>query len=250
MTKRPDDALRSVPRSRQGISALRSRQRLRALRFEPLEDRRLLSVAPALPASLQPHSTLESYLPATFDYTGTSSPTGYSPNQIRAAYGLGTYSAGSGSLADGNYVPGSLQNGISFGGISGISGDGRGQTIAIVDAYDDPGAATDLNTFSAQFGLPIFGGAGDPTFTQLTQTGQPVSRVSGNQNYVPTDPAGPSYQHQTNDSTWEMEESLDIEWANAMAPMANIILFEGNNANDLYTAVYCAAQHRASTSSL
>ena len=41
---------------------------------------------------------------------------------------------------------------------------------------------------------------------------------------------------------WEIEESLDIEWAHVMAPMANIILFEASDAsNRLYTAVQTAA---------
>src|SRR5262245_3439254 len=45
---------------------------------------------------------------------GNGSPVGYTPQQIRAAFGF---------------------DGITFGS---ISGDGAGQTIAIVDAYDDP----------------------------------------------------------------------------------------------------------------
>ena len=53
---------------------------------------------------------------------------------------------GSGSLGAGTYVPGTLSNGISFGG---INGDGSGQAIAIVDMYnDDPDAASDLNAFA------------------------------------------------------------------------------------------------------
>ena len=54
-----------------------------------------------------------------------------------------------------------------------------------------------------------------------------------------TDPAGPS------DDDWEGEEALDIEWAHATAPMANIILFEANNdsnnGSNLYTAIQTAA---------
>ena len=61
-----------------------------------------------------------------------------------------------------------LSNGISF---AGIQGDGRGQTIAIVDAYDDPNALSDLNYFSTSYGLPTFGGAGNPTFQKLNQSG-------------------------------------------------------------------------------
>ena len=46
---------------------------------------------------------------------------------------------------------------------NGVAGDGTGQTIAIVDAYDDPNIQADLNTFDTQFGLPQHDGhAGQP----------------------------------------------------------------------------------------
>src|SRR5690349_10835127 len=38
-------------------------------------------------------------------------------------------------------------------GINGLSGDGTGQTIAIVEAYHDPNLANDLNTFDQQFSI-------------------------------------------------------------------------------------------------
>jgi len=206
MAKRSDSRLLSVRRHRSG-------QRPRSLRFEPLEARALLSVIPVTAAGSQPHHPYMHLQKA--DGTGTS-PAGLVPNQVRGAYGLGTYTSGV------------LHNGISFGG---ISGDGSGQTIAIVDAYDDPTALTDVNAFSQFFGLPTFGGAGHPTFQKLNQNGQ-ASPLPG------TDPSGPG------SSDWENEESLDIEWAHAMAPMANMILFEASNdlagTNDLFTAVQAA----------
>ena len=49
------------------------------------------------------------------------------------------------------------------------------------------------------------------------------------------------------DSTggWELEESLDVEWAHAMAPGANILLVEASSASDsdLLAAVSYASQH-------
>ena len=154
---------------------------------------------------------------------GSASPSALdpTPNQIRAAYGLGTYTGGV------------LSGGISF---AGTPGDGRGQTIAIVDAYDYPTALSDLNTFSSYYGLPTFGGAGHPTFETLNQYGNTSPLPS-------TDPAGPAYV--TGGSDWEGEEALDIEYAHAIAPMANIILFEANddsgNLDNLFTAVQSAA---------
>ncbi len=114
-----------------------------------------------------------------------TAPYGYSPYQIRGAYGLEAY------------VAGMLTNPISF---NGIPGDGRGQTIAIVDAYDDPTALDDLNYFSAFFGLPLFNMPGGPTFQQLNQT--------GGTSLPEPDPAGPWID--SGNITWEVEESLDI----------------------------------------
>jgi len=95
---------------------------------------------------------------------------------------------------------------------------GGSKAIAIVDAYDAPNAAKDLATFSQQFGLPL------PT----SKTFQ-VVYASGSR---------PAYN-----SGWEMEESLDIQWAHAMAPNATIYLVEAasNSFSDLFTAVKVAS---------
>lgn len=98
-----------------------------------------------------------------------------------------------------------------------VNPSGGSKTIAIVDAFDDPNAATDLATFSSQFGLPA------ANFTKVFANGtKPLQ-----------DPTG----------GWELEESLDIEWAHAMAPTAKIILVEAasNSFNDLFVAETKAA---------
>jgi subtilase family serine protease len=89
---------------------------------------------------------------------------------------------------------------------------GGSRVIAIVDAYDDPNAASDLANFSAQFGLP------PADFSVKYEGGVPPT----------LDPTG----------GWELEESLDIEWAHAMAPNARIILVEANSNSfsDLLTS--------------
>jgi subtilase family serine protease len=92
---------------------------------------------------------------------------------------------------------------------------GGSTSIAIVDAYDDPGAAKDLAKFSKQFGLP-------PTNFQ-------VVFASGSR--------------PLNDPGWEIEESLDVQWAHAMAPNAKLYLVEAasNSFYDLFTAETVAA---------
>ena len=87
---------------------------------------------------------------------------------------------------------------------------GGSKMIAIVDAYDAPNAAKDLQTFSTQFGLPA------ASFQTVYASGKK-----------------PAY-----DPGWEFEASLDVEWAHAMAPGAQIVLVEAasNSFADLMTA--------------
>jgi subtilase family serine protease len=112
-------------------------------------------------------------------------------------------------------------------GFTSSSTAGLGQTIALVDAYNDPDAAGDLNEFSEQYGLPPeCNGYSSPcfNFTQVNQAGG-----SG----LPTD----------SNSDWDLEISLDIEWAHALAPAANILLVEANDSDtsDLLAAEQYAA---------
>lgn len=91
---------------------------------------------------------------------------------------------------------------------------GHGQTIAIVDAYDDPNVVSDLQTFDTQFGLPACTDA-NGCFVKNTQ-GTPVT-----------------------DSGWAMEISLDVQWAHSIAPGAKIVLVESsdNSLGNLLTGV-------------
>jgi hypothetical protein len=121
------------------------------------------------------------------------------------------------------YTPAQISQAYQFNSISfnGVAGNGRGETIAIVDAYDDPNIQTDLNTFDTNFSLPA------TTVIRVNQNGGTA--------YPGTDPAG----------DWEVEESLDVEWAHALAPQATIMLVEAfsANGNDLLAAVAFAAAH-------
>src|SRR5215831_1460890 len=91
---------------------------------------------------------------------------------------------------------------------------GGSHAIAIVDAYHYPTAAADLITLSTQFGLR------QPSFQVVYANGQrpPVN------------------------ANWNIEETLDIEWAHAMAPGAKIYLVEAasNSFADLLQAVSVA----------
>jgi hypothetical protein len=110
------------------------------------------------------------------------------------------------------YTP--LQLRMAYG-ITSLPNQGQGATIAIVDAYADPDLTSDLALFSTDFGLPQMDGVGsDPTFKISTPTGQPA----------PTAPTK---------GTWDVEESLDVEYAHSIAPLANIDMVEvTNNTGD------------------
>jgi len=114
------------------------------------------------------------------------------------------------------HVPGCDPN-VTTKNPSGGSG-----AIALVDAFDTPNAASDLAAFSAQFGLP------PADFTVVYAAGTPPA----------LDPSG----------GWELEASLDVQWAHAMAPNAKIFLVEAKNNrfSSLFSAVILAASLVAS----
>jgi hypothetical protein len=115
-------------------------------------------------------------------------PSGYGPSDLQSAYKLPSSTAGS------------------------------GQTVAIVDAYNDPTAEADLAVYRAQYGLPACTTA-NGCFKKVNQTG------------------GTTYP--TADSGWAGEISLDLDMVSAVCPQCHILLVEASSANmsDLGTAV-------------
>src|SRR6266496_3740221 len=101
---------------------------------------------------------------------------------------------------------------------------GAGKTIAIVDAFDDPTAESDLGVFSTQYGLPACTTA-NGCFTKVDQNG------------------GTHYPR--TDGGWALEISLDVEWAHAIAPGAHILLVEAksNSFTNLLAAEDYAKAH-------
>jgi subtilase family serine protease len=120
-----------------------------------------------------------------------ATPSGYGPSDLQSAYGLTSASANNGS----------------------------GQTIAIVDAYDDPNAEADLAKYRSYYGLPACTTA-NGCFKKVSQTGSTTS--------LPRSDAG-----------WSEEISLDLDMVSAIAPNAKILLVEAKSATmaNLGTAV-------------
>ncbi len=182
----------------------------RAVLAEALESRLFLSASvsnqfSAAPTfiDLGPVSQLNSFSATGVQPLNLSAP--FIPSQIRSAYGVNLIS------------------------LNGTTGNGAGQTIAIVDAYNDPNIIADTNSFSSNFGLSQFNGAGEPTLKVLNESGGTSLADVPN-----STPGG-----------WDVEESLDVEWAHSIAPEANIVLFEANSnsGSDLFTAVATAADY-------
>ncbi|MGW1194606.1 S53 family peptidase [Streptomyces sp. NPDC002536] len=124
--------------------------------------------------------------------TADATPSGYGPADLQSAYNL-------------------------------PSGGGSGQTIAIVDAYNDPNAESDLATYRSQYGLPACT-TGNGCFQKVDEHG------------------GTSYPR--NNTGWSGEISLDLDMVSAIAPNAHIILVEARTAStaDLGTAVNTAVR--------
>jgi subtilase family serine protease len=119
------------------------------------------------------------------------------------------------------FNPTAMQNSYNLASVLAAGNQGQGKTIAVIDSFGSATIANDLNNFSTQFGLPHLCGeagvtctAGMPTFTILQVQGSPP----------PNPPPPNNGTGQENHNLWAIEVSLDVEWAHAIAPMANIIL--------------------------
>lgn len=90
---------------------------------------------------------------------------------------------------------------------------GQGQTVALVDAYDDPTIESDLNTYRAFYGIPPCTTA-NGCFKKVNQDGE-----QGNYPIL----ANPD---------WEPEIALDTEMVSAICPNCHILLVEANSADE------------------
>jgi hypothetical protein len=126
------------------------------------------------------------------------SGSGYGPAQFQAAYNLTAASAA----------------------------DGSGTTVAVVDAYNDPTAASDLATYRSAAGLPALTTG---QFTVYNQNGQTSPLPA-------TAPAS---------DDWTLEEALDVDMVSAICPLCKIDLVEATN--DIGNGLFVAEQTAATT---
>jgi subtilase family serine protease len=151
-----------------------------------------IRVCPNVPANAaRCHAILVIPAASAPAYSGTGPLGGYGPQDLQAAYAVSTSSATVGA----------------------------GRIVAIVDAYDDPNAESDLGVYRSQFGLPPADCKNaDPCFRKVNQSG------------------GTSYP--APDTGWAEEISLDLDMVSAICPRCNILLVEANSnsVSDLGTA--------------
>lgn len=147
---------------------------------------------PAGPGTARCHAHVVTDLQGVPNAAGT--PGGYGPLQFRTAYNLPSGTGGS------------------------------GQTIGIVDAFNDPNIERDLGVYSSQYGLPACTTA-NGCFKKVNQTG------------------GTTYP--TTNAGWALEISLDVEIAHALCPKCKILLVEAttNSLADLLKAEDYARAH-------
>jgi subtilase family serine protease len=170
-----------------------------------------VNAAPGATGNAQKISTLGSILPLrpvkdqVVNLTNTSKllecldktelPLCYTPQQIRQAYGVQPL----------------LDAGIT----------GKGQTIALIEAFDDPTVKTDLQRFDKIFGLP------DTQLKTIAPFGVP-----------PFDFKDPEQ------TGFASETALDTQWAHAMAPDATIVIIQAKDAaiSEIFKAVQFAVE--------
>jgi subtilase family serine protease len=148
--------------------------------------------------------------------TGGGLPTAtYAGNR----FGADISNTATGHLPPCGYSPAEIQTAYNLPALYAAGLNGAGQTVVIVDAFGSTTIQQDAELFSQIYGLP------DLTSSNFTIIGTPTGANAG----------------------WASETTLDVEWAHAVAPNANIVLIVAptNSFVDLNNAVLRAVTHNS-----
>jgi len=120
------------------------------------------------------------------------------------------------------YSPQQIDTAFSINDLHNDGITGKGHTIVIIDAYQNPAMQADLAAFDQTFGLPT------PDFVQVAPDGLTP--------FNPTDP---------NQVGWASEIALDVQWSHAIAPGAKIelVLAKSNQDADILSVTKWAVDH-------
>ena len=172
----------------------------------------LSAAAPANAASGTAGSSSHDYRQAC-----PAAPVGYSSCNALIRTNIKPQLAKAGSLTPdatvSGYGPTQLQSAYNLA--SAAAADGSGQTVAVVDAYDDPNAASDLAVYRSQYGLPA-----------CTVANGCFSKVNENGATSPLPSPAPA------SDDWTGEESLDVDMVSAICPNCHIILVEASSESN------------------
>jgi len=148
------------------------------------------------------------------------SPTSSKPLSIDQAKPLAFFGSATG------LTPDQIRTQYGFGNLADPSytNRGQGQAIAVVIPYDVKNVRLSVNTFSDEFGLPNV----DTTTLQI---------LTAQGNFAPDDP-DPNHG-------WEAEACLNLEWAHAIAPAAQLFLVLTDS--DLFTDLFAGVDKAVDT---
>ncbi len=132
------------------------------------------------------------------------------------------------------FNPASMSSAYDYASLLAAGNDGRGKTIAIVDSFGSATISSDLGVFDNAFGLQHMCGETGPFAPASCTSGMPSFKILEVQGSPPPSPPPPNHgTGQENHNLWALEVSLDVEWAHATAPMANILLVTTPTAETL-----------------
>jgi hypothetical protein len=117
------------------------------------------------------------------------------------------------------YGPPDLQSAYNLAAAAKLAG--AGATVAVIGAFDDPNAESDLAIYRSQYGLPACTTAGG-CFRKVNQSGQTS----------PLPPAGTSAT-----AGWQVDEALDLDMVSAICPNCQILLVEAGSQYAMAPAV-------------
>lgn len=137
------------------------------------------------------------------------------------------------------YAPAAMANAYDYAALHAAGDQGQGETIAVVDSFGSSTVRQDLAVFDTAFGLPPMCGEGNLPNSPDGNCPQDVPgphfniiAVQGYPEPVPTGEGNGSTGLEDH-SAWALEVALDVEWAHATAPLANIDLVTTPTAETL-----------------
>ncbi len=150
--------------------------------------------------------------------TGTTVP---QATYTGSRYGAPITNTQLGHLPSCGYQPSEVQAAYQINPLYGAGFDGTGETVVIVDAYGSASITQDAELFSRVYGLP-----------SLNSSNFHILKAGG----LVNNPHGVA-------RNWAIETTLDVEWAHATAPGANIALVVATDTGSLEEAINYAVVH-------